>query len=478
MSSSWIWQILALLVLLQSSPAFAGDFKVALPPAWTLQSRDSQGSVYVNSASSSSERIVVQSFNLQYQPSEFQNDLANKKDELNRVRGKFFSLAGLGNYNILSLGKIKLSGQKFSQMHVIQSRYLNFEGSEVQMLERQYSALGRLYVVTYLVQSGALGDPNRLELLLNRFQPLPSGSRVPSSETLRSDTTKLTSVPEISDAAKQSPVRDLDMKNTDNQKQCERVLGSRSRKAEEQGFLATVEKSMAGENNGSCLLGLVDNVWGLVKGFAELFWSGLKYINPFSGAYRDQVHATVGVIASEIAAGPKKFAMRMASEIYNVAAQGAGDFFNCKTDAEQVRDVCNIAANLIPIGLIGKVILKAPLAAVDVAKASAVVKDVVGTEKLTVVAKAAGDAKPLVESPVPKIRQTEAFSTSVTPGTEKLTVSAARKGGLQKLYGDLLKKTGFDEETFRLLDKLDSLKIDKDKIRNALARSEKMCVVP
>ena len=413
-------------------------FLTTAPRTWKLLDKvDDSHQVYFNTRSTQNERIILQSADVISESSDFQSRLDEKRTELNQVRANFFSKMGMSGYTILKIEnrKSKLPLVKFYQ--VIESRFRNLNYTEVQMVERQYLYKSKLYTIAYTAESRAFGNRSHIEDSLDYFLPVLNDSRRPASD--RGDGSMSTAIGEISagyahlaesgffdslsykeaisdshliceaaterspagdqnpakfkESAKAnsisttvakesdtalpiSPIADLDMASSSSKAVCSGIPEDKRRKPFETGFVNAFSGTLS--DGWGCLKGVKDNLWGMITSTATLAWDAGKYV--FSSSYRDQTNSTAGVIYSEIKKSPKEFAKRVGSEIWNIAAKSVGDF-KCMNTQEQVREICNLATNFLPGGILLKVVTKVPLAVADATKVTAMVKNAMGLDK-------------------------------------------------------------------------------------------------
>lgn len=368
-----IFSAIAVFSLMVPCIAHAGrdSFKVSAPITWKKISTETEYGIYQNSKDQF-ETVVVQKFARAAKSDAIQDRLASHASEISKIRATLFRKVGLGNYSILEIKKRTQKSSDFPTYQEIQSRFLSLDGSETQMLERQYWTRESLFVVTYLTRGPALNDRVEVDRLLNLFKPLKS-SRTPASEVVSGTSTTVSkSDVETSDAPKPKEPRAIDMKLASSKKLCEGVPEDLKRKpGEGPGFDSLSEQFYKIKG---CATGVVQSLWGMITGFASLVvWVDDVTAIGKSDA-RDQAIATAGAIASEIKKGPLDFAWRIGSGLYEVVSKEYQQF-PCYSNAEQMRKVCKILGDTtIPVGLLMKLATRTVLTAEEAAKLAGLIK--------------------------------------------------------------------------------------------------------
>ena len=363
-----------------------GDFKISAPATWRPIEKQTGGQpaneIFRNTQSPHNESISVDAFASFADPTGTKSCDLPVAREVAHLRAQLFARLGFRRYSILRTETHLLKNSKFQTMTTIHSSYFDLADREVHVLERQVCSPGKMFVVTYKVDSGALGDEDRIARLLDFFQPVyPSRTPASMSEEVVGVVSGSLERGKVADEAPVAPLaKDLDLKDPKNAERCADVPEEKRRSASDSTFMGHVEMTL--KTPGNCFFGLFDNVWGMVSGVGSLLWSGVKFANPFSSTYRDQVRATTGTIVSEYLKDKEGFVKRVGSEIYNVAVHEAGDFFSCLKTEEQVRVVCNMALNFLPNELLVKILSKVPLAAEETAKIAALTAKALGKDAL------------------------------------------------------------------------------------------------
>ena len=391
--------------LLATSVAFAAPFKVKAPASWKDVSTEKDLRIYENTKSKANHEVITTlvAKRLIKDDAVFANMDSKSISEIQKVRGDVLSRLGLHNYTLLDIQKVELPKSKFKFMQVLQSRYRNAKGIEVQMLERQYIGPDVQYTITYLVEAPALNERAKAERYLNFFNPnedarqvasvdpidLPSemeGNRTPAavSEVISPNNTAppttnaqapKTEAPDKLDKKAEIPA--FDITKPENQELCKDVPEEHKRKPGE----ATVA-----ERGGAFMLGCLgkgiiwDNTVGLVIGVAQLGWSAVsgtaKALNPFDSTYRDQLISTAGAVGYEAYKDPAEFGKRLLSGIWTMIKGIEGKPFDCYNNTEQWRKICNVgvAVATLGTGALVKIALRANLAPEIIVKAADALK--------------------------------------------------------------------------------------------------------
>jgi len=104
------------------------------------------------------------------------------------------------------------------------------------------------------------------------------------------------------------------------------------------------------------------------------------------------VNASVGTVVAQMKKDPADFSKRVGAALWNAIYTGVGSFFSCLKSEEQVRSICNLASNLIPLGLLAKLITRAPLAVEEIALLARASTEAVNVKALADASKAPMDA--------------------------------------------------------------------------------------
>lgn len=450
----------AVFVFFLSSSVFAHQFSVMPPEFWHLQSQDGDTAIYKNMRSFTNERIILQSIKTN------KNDVIvarqMTRDKLRRARAAFMETFGLAEYTVMNVSSEPTKDGRFKDFVIVESNYRDIAGRFVQMLEWQYFGHGKMFVVTYLVdvRSPDDFDPATAAKIMNRFRPASgiSGQSMleDAPEKIKLATTAWMdriwqfwtgpaqaveniehpgSDPETNGTSK-APTAALNEKqlSTDEiEKYCSDVPAERRRKPTDHSFASQIKTTLETPKN--CILGIADNVWDIVKSAWNAAKSGIKYV--FDSSYRTQVNATVGVIASEIYKDPVGFAKKVVAEMWTATAREVGQFFSCLKPGEQTRAFCNLATNLVPAGLMGKIITKSLTGVDDVATFAKLAKKSIGFEKpesKKVVATAAkeSNAEQVVTKASAKPDEQPSIPTAHSPSPASSTSSTTKGPKVQQ----------------------------------------------
>jgi hypothetical protein len=399
-----------------SNAAFGDSFKNYAPSNWKKISQKDENQIYKNLQSDDNETIILQSFTAQLEDAQLLSQINLKA--LTQSREKFLNTFGIGNYTALSTEMRRAKDSRFKNYVEIDSLFRDLQNHDVQMIERQYVANGRMYVVSYLIDAPAINDRKRAARALDGFQPIwnsakqaeqdPPTQRLFSSDACKgliafgirylstdahagelvegsgSSSVQATSG-NSSTATPATPYNEQKMSDSEIAQQCQEVPIEKRRTAADNSFLGQVKTTLL--TPGSCLMGVASNAWDIVKGVYDIAASGVKML--FSSEYRSEVTSTVGVVAAEIQKSPKEFALRIASEMGNAIKKYAGETFPCLKPSEQIKSVCNLASNLIPAGMLAKVLTKVPLATAESVKLAKLARDAVDLQKGDKIATAA-----------------------------------------------------------------------------------------
>ncbi len=366
--------ILALTTSLFAVQAIAGPFQVKAPQYWKNQSQEPQYTVYTNSRSpKNAETVTTLVFTRASQNDEFQANLHTVPHaDLAKVRNSYMRTLGITNYTVLDIKKVELPKSKFKFMQVIQSRFRDLKGREVQMLERQYISGRRMFVVSYLVDDVALNDRPRAERALDFFKPAESGREPAASEVVGAQETQAPQQEEKFEPEPGVKYKDLDMTKPENVELCRTVDESVRRKPTEDtfvNFLADQLKIRRG-----CVIGVAQNLWGVITmPFKFIGW--LDQVTSLGKSEaRDQAIATVSSVAAEIKKDPAEFAMKIVNSKIG-AALNEYNVWGCYTNEEKARKICEVAANLIPTGLFFAALAKGPMSVADALKMKNIVRE-------------------------------------------------------------------------------------------------------
>jgi hypothetical protein len=383
--------------------AFADAFKNYAPSNWKKVSQKGDNSIYKNLQSGDNETIVLQAFAAQSKDTQLLSRLNLRI--LTQSREKFLNTFGIGNYTALAAEMGRAKDSRFKNYVEIDSLFRDLQNHDVQMIERQYVANGKMFVVSYLIDAPAINDRKRAARALDAFQPIWNAKQaeqeiqfpptvVPNDackgliafgiryfstdayadEVVQSSgSSTVTSPGSASTATPASSYNEQKMSDSEIAQQCKDVPAEKRRTAADNSFMGQVKTTLS--TPGSCLMGVASNAWDIVKGAYDILAGGVKML--FSSEYRSEVTSTVGVVAAEIYKSPTEFALRVASEMGNAIKKYAGETFPCLKPSEQIKSVCKLASNLIPAGMLAKVLTKAPLLATESARLAKLARDAI-----------------------------------------------------------------------------------------------------
>jgi hypothetical protein len=383
--------------------AQADDFKINVPASWKRISSDDQDAIFENTQSKRHERVTIQSFNRIKHNDQFQKSLNDKKQELSEIRGQFMRPFGIGNYAVLDIQTQRLQRSSFKEMQIVQARYLDLKGREVQSLERQYVNAQKMFVVTYLIDAPALNDHHAADVALDFFTPVNSAARMPAGledpETIGGARAQV-STPEQNDAVEKDwtspdagvlwgdPNKPLVKDYAALRQHCiaDGIPEDKVVSPDEKGWSQGTLDSASGCLDGAwgAIKGMVTGIGSLAKGAWSLtksaFGSYLKYFSDpayFTKANEkilaapDQVRAAVGPIVSEIIKDPQSFKNRMRDTLGAVLWKTAGEPYLCFNLKARFDMLCSLGTNFLPVGLLVKLIMKIPLNAEELAQVAA-----------------------------------------------------------------------------------------------------------
>lgn len=355
--------------------ARAAGLQVEAVPGWRKISEHPDGMIFQKEKSPQNEMIVVQSFAAQKSDAAFFEKMTAKG--LTEVRRKIFDKLGLADYQVLSLRNLSpLQKNIASSQILIESSYVDYAGKGVHMIERQYVVGETFYVLSYRM-NGNISDYDKVRILLDEFKPARDVATNKSSRSVAGEMSTnqavMPAVLSFESRISAAPEKAQEEKMTAEEiaLRCQDVPPERRRSAEDMGFadgLITAAGSPV-----DCLLGVMDNVWDILKGAYEILAGGVKII--FDQEYRSQITATIGIVAAEAYKDPAAFSSRIAAAVYNAAKKNVGEFFECLSPSAKIEAVCKMVSNLIPVGLMSKILTKAPLAAEEVARLAKIAKE-------------------------------------------------------------------------------------------------------
>ena len=190
---------------------------------------------------------------------------------------------GIGNYSVIETTTKKIAKSRFNEMHVIQARFRDLHGREVQSLERQFLSPYKMYVVTFLLDAPALSDRSRIDVVLDFFQPVYLASRMPASvtETLTAPSGTLIGGEKI-EVPPIAAIHELNMRDPASLEICRKVPKERLRSPDDFTFTGRLySKSMTIPK---CLQGAWDNAWGPrnCRRFRYLLWCAVCFFERLS----------------------------------------------------------------------------------------------------------------------------------------------------------------------------------------------------
>jgi len=365
------------LILLMSWHCLAADFQVTAPPQWKkLEDGDDSPQVYKNSRSKTNESVTIHSFQMENPDPHAHQILHEKAKELTELRRRFLTNFGMREYVIISMERRKSTIARFAYMQVIQSSFIDIKGREVQALERQFLNNGKLFVITYLTDSPAMNDRERAERVLDRFQPqTDKSSRDPAAagEILSAVGTsaRVGASTYGSDAYNSY---DLDIRDPRNRELCKGVPAEFRRTEKDKTFLGVATSMLWALPK--CGQGAWDNFKNFWKGTASLISSDGQYLS--DSAYRDQIHASAGAMASEFWKDKTGFLLKRLYAIRDFIAKQVGQTFFCLRPIEQIRAACDFATNFVAPGTAWKLMTKTPIVGPELANLASNARELVG----------------------------------------------------------------------------------------------------
>jgi hypothetical protein len=368
--------------------SYGADFKVSLP-SWKMTKVD-DGAVYTH-PQHSEEMIITRTW-VEESPDQVSITEENLAP-ISQARSWLLSKFGIGDYTILHFEKRKTDFKGFKVYDEIQAVYTGLNGETHQLIERQYAFDNKIYQVIYSVQANAINDHAHVDVMLDQLRPLlPAKTPASVKEVAKAGhavkCTNCSSVPAVSEK-----VKSYDMSSTVAQNICKDVPIEQRRTSQD-----SIWENVDLFPNASCAKGVLKNAWGIVKGVGQLGVDIGKY--GFNSKYRSQVNASIALIHGEASKDPIAFNKRILSSVFHAAGK-AWDQFPCYKPQVQGEIACEVASNLIPAGLMGKVLTGTKLTAKE---AAAVAKM---TEAAAKEAKVAEIAKPGKTLAVVKTRGTE-----------------------------------------------------------------------
>lgn len=433
------------LILLMSWRCLAADFQVTAPPQWKLIDSDGDGlRLYKNSQSKANESVTIHSFQMEYPERGAHLVLHERAKELTELRRRFMINFGIQDFAVIAMERRKSTNPGFGYMQVIQSSFIDIEGRDVQALERQFLRNGKLFVITYLIDSPALNNRERAEQVLDLFQPQTnSHGRDPAAaaEVLSRIGSSAARAGVSTYGSDAFSSRDLDMRDPRNQTLCKDVPAERKRSESDQTFMGVLDNTVKAPAN--CFLGTVDNFVNFVKGTVSLMTSAGKYLNPFNSIYRDQVNASVGAVVAAFAKDKSGFMKKAGGALYDFIAKQVGETFYCLKPSEQVRAICDFATNFVPLGSMAKLVTKsAPMAGEELAKLARGAREAVGDLKVQ-----KGESRALDMSPDQRIREAQKVIGRELTAPEKVAVLEAHEVGTGEKGADRIREAGVDNYT-------------------------------
>ncbi|PWU20417.1 MAG: hypothetical protein C5B49_04355 [Bdellovibrio sp.] len=365
--SKCLQRAVLLLLFLSSALAEGGtpDFLGRLPEEWTLISTHEQSLIFKNTQSKNNEMLVLQVLEIDEDPAFMEKDAGAKKRVVEEVRQNFMGRLGFTSFKVLSFAEMPAPHEEV-QAYQMTASFLDLSARKVQLTERQYIHGRKLYVLTHMMDS-AHSVAHRGQKMLESFRPNFEKARQPTSASeLAKPVGEIIKGKKGEEGAGVLVLPPHQLRNyPESTEKCEKVPAEKRRQPGEASVLDGLTSTAAMPFD--CLTGiLVDNLWEMLMGLAELGWAGLKYA--FSSEYRTQVNATIGSLAAQIKKDPSGFAKKVGQEIVTAISTGITNFTDCYNFRSQVRAFCNVASNLIPQKLLLKLLSKTKMAIEDTAK--------------------------------------------------------------------------------------------------------------
>lgn len=323
-------------------------FRIQTTPDWVKVEEGKAYAIFKNRHSSKNEMMVLRKVKL---GKNAKLDLEKSTQDVARVRKKLFDEVGLENYFLSSIEKRALKKSVFDSMWVMKAHFTDLNRQTVQMIERQYAAKRTLWSVSYLIDAEFLPNEERINERLDGFVPIKGADRGVASETMAlSNEEAFGQIKGTIDDSK--PPKELDLSKPENLKQCEFVPSEKRRRRQEPSFSQQLQDTAMAPAN--CALGLGEDIYGVIRGVADLLMTAFKTAT--DKAYADQVNVSIGVVVAEFNKDRAGFARRVMSEIFESLLPMKR--FQCSNRAEQVKITCRVLAELVSTGALVKFVSK------------------------------------------------------------------------------------------------------------------------
>jgi hypothetical protein len=417
--------VIVLLLVIECDLSKANSSLKNLPMDWKLISQSEENYFFENSKSRNGESIVLQVISAQPGDDTLIENISLKS--LTNSRDSLLSKIGLFNYSALfqKLGHSKNS--HFRSFVQIESMYMRIDGQPVQVVERQAVVDGKMYTISYQIDTTALNQIEHAQQILDTFQQAwvgdsnvaevtfePSAKRAPASSDLPSDAVL---------SATQGSGPDNSVHSTDSlnepkyseqwiMKSCQDIPAYKRRSLSEPSFSSYMQSGSSVVKD--CAL----DAWQVVKDIGSLLHSGIKLVS--DPKYRSEVETSVGWVVAH----PRE----VGTALYNSLSANLDDPnpFYCMKTSDQIRSICRMAKGLIKAGLLANVLSKIPMAAGELKRLARIAKDAVfvdGAKELS----AATEIPPSLQDVAPQnISEAHALESSDTRTVKPTDIPIAK----------------------------------------------------
>ena len=178
--------VLVFLASLFSTTAAAEDFfKITAPAQWQRSSIGASGAIYVNSKAAAPQSVVIRVFPLgQTSDSEARERMSRELDKIFEMRARLLSSHGLHGYVKTEASVRKHRSPKLKEYQYLRSRLVGLQGQTVQVIERRFVANHRLYQVAFVESREVPTDADKVEEILDRFEPVAKPNRIPANKEI------------------------------------------------------------------------------------------------------------------------------------------------------------------------------------------------------------------------------------------------------------------------------------------------------
>ena len=358
----------------------SASFSQSNNKSWRMIHENEDASVLFKDNSRSKETIVLRVF--EQSASAEDRTLAFKGDlsKINQARNKVLELSGGGRQEILEIVPFERIANKKISGVFIESVFESANQVKSQVFERQYYTGNKVYQVLY-VTKGTGTKAESAKSVLDSY--LPKSSRNPASELMSSQGARTSKVGANSYKDVDLSIPTMNIPKTVSSKECASVPVEKRRS--ESTSIGEVSATVLA-STGGCMVGVWDSIKTTIVGLKDMAVGIYNYAS--DSVQREQVNAALGILWAEFSNDPKQFTHRVATNVYNLAAQSGGDFL-CMNAVAQAETVCKMLPYLVSGGFLVKVATRAKLTAAE-AKA---IEDAAATAKKSVLTEAKVVAK-------------------------------------------------------------------------------------